>query len=255
MRRYRISLFAWLAVWFCAMVAAADDFRVETKVFGAKDKAPRSQNLTLFHAGYVYDYLPEPERVAVFDRAHGRFILLDPVRKLKVEIKTDDVLVFSKRFHAWAAKNQNAFMQFAADPQFEVKFTEDGDLTLASPYLTYTLETVPARSEERADQYREFCDWYARFNAMIHVGSTPPFPRLAVNRELATRTLVPTSVSLTIPAQPTLGVRAVSLRTEHHVSWRLLQRDLDKISETANHLAVFETVTLAEFQGDDLTKR
>ena len=57
---------------------AAEDFRIETKVYSGRDKSPVSQNVTLFQAGYVYDYMADPERVAVFDRAHGRFILLDP---------------------------------------------------------------------------------------------------------------------------------------------------------------------------------
>jgi hypothetical protein len=255
MRRFNVSLVGLLVATCLAPAAAADDFRIETKVFAAKDKAPRSQNVTLFQAGYVYDYLSDPQRVAVFDRIHGRFILLDPARKVKVEIKTNEVLDFSEKFHAWAASNSNAFMKFAADPEFEVKFTSGGDLTLANPHLTYRLETVPARTPDRAKQYREFCDWYARFNAMIHLGSTPPFPRLEVNRELAERSLVPTKVSLTIPAQTKLGVQAVSMRTEHHVSWRLLQRDLERIAGTADHLATFKPVDLAEFQRDDLTKR
>ena len=226
----------------------ADDFRIETKVYNGKEKAAVSQNVTLFQAGYVYDYLSDPERIAVFDRAHGRFIVLDPSRKMKVELKTDDVLVFSEKFHAWAAKSSNAFMKFAADPQFDVSLSEEGELTLASPHVTYKLETVTTPSSETAQQYREFSDWYARFNAMFNLGSTPPFPRLAVNKELATRGLVPTKVTLTIPAQATSGVRAVSMRTEHHVSWRLLQRDSERIAETANQLATFKTVDLAEFE-------
>jgi hypothetical protein len=237
-------------------LAIADDFRVETKVYADKGKDPVSHNETFFQAGYVYDYLlSDPKRVAVFDRVHGRFILLDPARKVKVEIKTNDVLVFSEKFHAWAAKNSNAFMKFAADPQFDVTFSEQGELKLASPHITYTLETVPAGTPQIAEQYREFCDWYARFNAMFHLGSTPPFPRLAVNKELAQRSLVPTQVSLTIPTQPTLGVRAVSMRAEHHLSWRLLQRDLEKIAETANQLAAFKAVALAEFQSSKVSKR
>jgi hypothetical protein len=70
-------------------------------------------------------------------------------------------------------------------------------LTLTSPHITYRLETVPARTAETVQQYREFSDWYARFNAMFNLGSTPPFPRLAVNKELARRGLVPTEVTLT----------------------------------------------------------
>jgi hypothetical protein len=146
-------------------------------------------------------------------------------------------------------------LKFAADPKFAVDFTSEGRLTLASPHLTYELETVPSDSADTAEQYREFSDWYARFNAMVYVGSTPPFPRLAVNKELAERSLVPTEVALNIPAQRMLGVRAVTLRTEHHVSWRLLPRDLEQISQTANQLAAFKTVDLREFQLEQVGQR
>ncbi len=183
----------------------AADFRIETKVYLGKDQNPVSHNETLFQAGCVYDYLSEPRRTTVFDRARGRFIVLDPARKMKVEIKTDEVLVFSERFHAWAAKSSNGFMKFAADPEFEVKLSPDGTLTLANEHLTYELETVPAESDQTALQYREFSDWYARFNAMIHLGATPPFPRLEVNKELAKNSLIPTEVTLTIPAQAHAG--------------------------------------------------
>jgi hypothetical protein len=192
--------------------------------------------------------------VAVFDRAHGRFILLDPDRKLKVEIKTDDVLVFAEKFHAWAAKSKNAFVKFSADPRFEVTCSDEGELTLASEHISYSAETMPAHSGQTAQQYREFCDWYARFNAMLNPGSTPPFARLEMNKELAERSLLPTAVTLTIPSQPVLGVRPVSLRSEHHVSWRLLPRDLERIAETANQLAAFKTVNLDEFQADSVSR-
>jgi hypothetical protein len=243
-----------IAICFASLARAAD-FRIETKVYVGKQPDPVSHNETLFQAGCVYDYLSDPQRTTVFDRARGRFIVLDPARKLKVEIKTEDVLVFSERFHAWAAKSTNGFMKFAADPEFEVKLSPDGTLTMANEHLTYELETVPAESKQTAQQYREFSDWYARFNAMIHLGSTPPFPRLEVNKELAKNSLIPTEVMLTIPAQRTLGVPAVSMRTEHHVSWRLLQRDIEKIGETANHLTTFTTVDLAEFEPDTVSKR
>ncbi len=255
MHTQRALLIGLLAALVWPLAAAADDFRIETKVFDGKEKKAASHNVTLFQAGCVYDYLTDPDRVAVFDRARGRFILLDPARKMKVEVKTDDVLIFSEKFHSWAAKSGSAYMKFAADPQFEVKLGEDGVLTLETPHLTYRVETVPAASDATSQQYREFSDWYARFNAMLNLGSPPPFPRLAVNKELAQRKLIPTEVSLTIPTQAGSGVRAVSMRSEHHVTARLLPRDLEKIAETANQLAAFKAVDLAEFEPDLVGKR
>jgi hypothetical protein len=238
--------------------ASADDFRIQTDVYAA-DNTAISQNTTLFRAGYVYDYLTHPpaksvDRVAVFDQQHGRFIVLDPARKEKAEIKTDDVLLFASKQQAYArAKSSNAFNKFAADPEFETDFSQDGELKMTSPHMTYQLKTLPASTPEAAAQYREFSDWYGRFNTMSNPGSTPPFARMAVNAELAKRGLVPTEVRLTVPKQR--GVEATALRSEHHVSWRLLPRDAERIEATATQLTTFKLVDFDQFERTGLTKR
>jgi hypothetical protein len=137
-------------------------------------------------------------------------------------------------------------MQFAADPDFKIDVAQNGDLTFSSQFITYELETVPANTPEAAQQYREFSDWYARFNAMATPGSTPPFPRMAVNDELFKRALLPTEVQLTIAATP--GVKAATLRSEHNVAWRLLPKDHKKIAETGHQLATFKPVDFDKFE-------
>lgn len=237
---------AVLACWLFGP-ARADDFRIETKVYVGKGKRPVSRNITLFRAGYVYDYLAVPERVAVFDQKHGRFIVLDPVRKLKAEIKITDVRKLIESLHELAAKSSFAAMRFAADPEFDVEFTEEGELTLSSPHVTYKLKTEPAATPEAARQYHEFSDWYARFNTMANRGSGPPFPRLVVNAELAKRGLVPLEVQR--------NTRSGSARAEHNVSWRLLDSDHRKIAETANQLATFKEVDFEDLQAPVVSKR
>ncbi len=254
-----VCMGTWSAACICT-ATLADDFRIQTDVYSGKSKLPVSQNTTLFRAGYVYDYLTNPQRatavdrVAVFDQSHGRFLLLEPARKLKAEVKTDDVLLFASKLQAAvSSRSSNAFTKFAVDPDFEIDFSQDGDLTLSSPHMTYRLKTIPAATPEAAAQYREFSDWYGRFNTMSHPGSTPPFARMAVNAELEKRGLVPSEVQLTIPAQS--GAKAASLRSEHHVSWRLLPRDVEKIEETAVQLTTFKLVDFDEFERTSLTKK
>ena len=105
--------------------------------------------------------------------------------------------------------------------------------------MTYKLQTMAAPTDTATQQYREFSDWYARFNAVANPGSTPPFPRLSVNAELAKRGVVPTEVQL--------QTRGLTARTEHYVTWRLLDSDHKRLAETANHLATFEEVDLGAF--------
>jgi hypothetical protein len=241
----RMVLAALIACWLSAVVA--DDFRIETKLYSGKSKDPLSQNTTLFQAGYVYDYLSDPARVAVFDQAHGRFIVLDPKRKLKAEIKTEEVQKLVDSLHDLAAKSSNAAMKFAADPHFDVTSTPDGELTFSSSHVTYRLKTAAAATAAAARQYHEFSDWYACFNTMAHPGSGPPFPRLVVNGELARLGLVPTEVHL--------STRSLSMRTEHGVTWRLLDSDHRRIAETANQLTTFKLVDFEDLQAPAVSKR
>jgi hypothetical protein len=242
-----------------AAISAAEDFRIQTNVYAGNNTTPVSKSLTLFRAGYVYDYLEgdDPamdDRIAIFDKAHGRFIVLDPARKVRAEVKTDDVLLFAGKLQAAVATHStHEFTRFAADPQFEVDFQPDGTLKLTSDVMTYKLTTMPARSPEAAAQFREFSDWYARFNTMAHPGSTPPFARMAVNAELAKQGVVPTEVHLSIPAQS--GMKAAELRSEHHVTWYLLPKDSKRIDATSDQLATFKEVHFDELQRQQTAKK
>lgn len=228
--------------------ARGEDFRIETKVFVAGEKDPLSQNVTLFRAGVVYDYLADPPRIAVFDKPHGRFVLLDTVKKQKTEINTEQVSTFCAELRNLAVSGPNRFLKFMGDPQFNPALDErTGELTMASEFVTYKVQTTPAKSPEIAHQVREFSDWYMRLNVMTNRGSMPPFARLAVNEELDNNTLIATQVEMTLAAQNRNNAKPIVMRSEHAVAWRLLARDLDRISETGNQLANFKTVSFTDF--------
>lgn len=245
---YQLAAAALLLAAGNAALAEPPQFRIETKLYNTKAKEAVSYNTTLFDAGIVYDYLftgpkqTSAYRVTVFDQQRGRFIVLDPAHKLKAEVKTEEVKLFADTCQAMAAKSSRAFTKFAAEPEFDLDFDEEGVLTLSSEFINYKLSTEPAGSAEAAQVYRDFSDWYARFNNMCSPGSTPPFPRMAVNDELARRTLVPTEVELSIPS------RSISMRSEHHVAWRLLPKDHRRIAGTAAELTTFKLIAFDKFQ-------
>jgi hypothetical protein len=194
----------------------------------------------------VFDYLSD-KTVAVFDKKRGRFLLLDPTRKVKTEVKTEELQRFCDELQERAAKEGNAYVKFLANPQFEVSIDEKtAELVLKSQHMTYRISTLKAESDEAAQQYREFSDWYARLNAMTN--HTPPFARLAVNEELHRRGLVATQVQLNIPQQILLAGHGVSLRSEHQIKWKLLKLDLDLVTETETQLDSFKPVSLEKFQ-------
>ena len=226
----------------------ADDFRIDSRVFAGKEPKPVSENTTLFHVGIVYDYIPE-KSTAVFDKPRGRFVLLDRQRKVKAEVTVAQLQTFCDRLQHLAAEDSNPFVRFVAEPHFDAAMgAEASELVLSSPQMTYRLKTTKAASPEASEQYREFSDWYARLNVMMNPGSTPPFPRLAVNDELCQRGLLAEQVQLTVPQQSALHRHTVELRSEHHIAWRLLQSDLDQINETTNELTSFKSIGLDEYR-------
>jgi len=230
-------------------LATAEDFRIDSKIYSGKGTEPISQSVTLFRAGIIYDYLVEPKRVAVFDKPRQRFILLDPERKLRTEIKTAEVARFMSELEQYATTHGNAFVKGMLDPKFAADMNEKtGELLLVGDSLTYRLDTIKPESSEVVQQYREFSDWYARLNAMTTPGVIPPFARFLVNEELAGRGLIPERVQLTIPPRVSTVGREISLRSEHHVTWRLIPKDFDEIAVTAQQLVTFSEVSFAEYR-------
>jgi hypothetical protein len=240
---------SWLLIAVLPLaVGQAEDFRIDSRVFAGKEPKPVSENTTLFHVGIVYDFIPD-KSVAVFDKPRGRFVLLDRQRHVKAEVTVAQLQKFCDRLQHMAAMDSNSFVRFVADPHFDAaKGDKPSELILSSPHMTYRLTTTKAESPEASRQYREFSDWYARLNVMMNPGSTPPFPRLAVNDELCQRGLLAEQVQLTVPQQSALHRHTVELRSEHHIAWRLLQTDLDQINETTNQLTTFKPIGLDEYR-------
>ncbi len=239
---------SWLLFALLPSASRADDFRIDSRVFAGKEPKAVSENTTLFHVGVVYDYIPE-KSTAVFDKPRGRFVLLDRQRHVKAEVTISQLQAFCDRLQHVAAEDSNPFVRFVAEPHFDVATGDKkNELVLSSPHMTYRLTTTKAQDPEACQQYREFSDWYARLNVMMNPGSTPPFPRLAVNQELYQRDLLAEQVQLTVPQQSALHRHTVELRSEHHIAWRLLQSDLDQINETTNELTTFKPIGLDEYR-------
>jgi len=231
------------------------DFRIETKIFVGDEAEPVSENLTLFHRGVVYDFLMAPEQIAVFRHsvtsAGGRFILLDPSRKLRSEISSEEIMTFLDGLQAWAATQDDPLLKFAADPNFKEVFDPvRGDLRLESDLMRYSLATDEPHDATAIELYHEFSDWYGRLGAVTHVGSLPPFPRLAVNASLARHHRIPRTVHLTIPARRPYRTNDVVMRAEHKVGWRLARRDQRRIEQVGEQLVQFKLVPYKEFQAE-----
>ena len=251
--------FPWTQVVFGLMFAAAAfrsgladglEFRVENKVFSGNRKEPQTQSTTIFCGGVVYDYLEKPAEITVFDKAHGRFVLLDPIRRVKTELTTEQVESLTLRLRDWASGQSDDFLQFLAAPKFEEQFDPDGaELTFDSPWMSYRLRTIPVEDAEMTRQYREFCDWSCRLNTRINPGSRPPFPRMIVNEALQRYGQFPQQVDLTIrPRKDGLLAKKITVRSEHQLIRRLLESDRGRVAQTDQFMAIFNPLSFDEYQ-------
>jgi hypothetical protein len=237
-------------VGFVSSPAAADDFRIETKVFVGKETEPASEDLTLFRGEQVYDFLDKPKEVTVFDKPRSRVILLDPARRVKTEVSMEHLMAFSDELRTLCGKQADPFWKFCAEPSFDQSLDgATGELVFASSFLTYRVATVKAGTDDIARQYKEFSDSYARLNAMTNPGSTPPFPRLKIDEALFLSHAVPQRVQLTIPTRSRFGGKPTIVRSEHGVNWRLLESDQQKIQEAEEYLVTFTQLPLERYLG------
>ncbi len=235
-------------------LAAEDGVRIESKVFFGNDKEPKAENTTIFHRGLVYDYLRNPaegrytSETIVLDLARGRFVLLDPKRRVRTELATQEVAALCENFRQWAQDQTDAFTKFLGDPKFEEVLEETtGELVLQSPWLTYRVATIETDSEAVLQQFREFTDWYARLNARLNPGYKLVLARLALNEALQKRRQLPREITLTVQSKKAFSFQKTVIRSEHQFIYHLVESDRDRIAQTGEFIAIFRPVDFTEY--------
>jgi len=228
-----------------AAVSMALDFRVETDLFIGTEKDPVGENLTLFAGGQVYDFLLSGSKeITIYDPARGQFKLLDTKRKLRSDISTQLLLEKVEATESLIAKGDDPFMRAVMKPKFDTKveeFEENGEtrvrITMTSKEITYKVVGAKPKHPEAIHAYRQFCDYFARFNS-VRLGGFPPGSRLALNEALAERGLVPIEIERTIVSPG----KKLEHRTRHLINYILSNQDLQKINAAGNYLAEFGAV-------------
>lgn len=248
----RLAICSLILVLGTFATARAEDFRIDTKVYLAEEKEPISQTVTLFQEGVVYDFLSEPKQIAIFRKVSsaesGTFILLDPVRQVRTDLTTEEILLYSRGLQDLATTHKDPLLKFSANPDFIEAFNErEKTLTLTNDRMKYRLLTIPC-TEVASQQYKEFSDWYVRAAARMHQGPILPFPRLMVNAALARHQVIPAEVHLEVPASP--GHQQLVVHSKHEVLFLLSQKDRQEIEKAKQYLAEYKKVDFKEFQGD-----
>lgn len=250
LRRQLNHLFA-TSFFLCSLVtlptdaSRAENFRIETKIYVGDEDKPASETTTLFQDGTVYDFLSNPTQTAVFCKPTAgkprRFILLHPGKRIRTEFDTEQLAGAMDKLRAWAGRQNDTFLQFAADPQFDETFNpEKNELVLASHLESYKVSTSSEEHAEALAEYREFLDWYARLNTLLQ-GTAPPEPRLRLNEALARHQVIPLKIELTRSGE------RKPLRAEHDFTWLLSRDDEKRIDDVSNALFGYRQVTNEEF--------
>ncbi len=235
------TLLAWPAV------AAADEFRILTKIYVGKEDQPSSQNVTIFRDGLVYDCMESPEEVAVFDGPRGRFILLSPPHRLRTEItfpllETRVASLQAELKKKTTDEGEGGLSAFLTAPRFdESAGAERGQTVFKSPYFHYAIKTDEARGESAAKQYADFVHWYTRLNA---VRNPAMLAREPINEWLTRGHRMPVEIELTTFKKGAFGGmnKLNSYRSHHNVAWALSVEDRKKLDDIDRWLVNFEQI-------------
>jgi len=240
------------------MPRAAVEMRVESELFAAAAPTPVARSLTLFRDGVAWDFLELPAadgkgpmrlaEIVLHDPARSRVVVIDVGRNTKTQVETARLERLSVSLAAWARGEDDRLVRWAGGPDFAAGLTEtDSTLELTGPRVRYAVSHLPA-DPRAAAVYRQFADTALLLRALLEPGGLPPFPRLALNRQLEAASAIPSEVTLEISSRRgSLGGRPDRFSCRHRVHPRLLAEDAARIDDAAARSAAARPVELAEF--------
>jgi hypothetical protein len=251
MVRFRFSLVLLASLAFCTAFeqSLSEDFRIDNVVFVGDEKKPSGESTTIFQGGLVYDCMKSPAETVVFDKATDRFVLLNLKRQTRTELSTSQLTPFVERLQTLAAKSNEPVVKFLAQPKFDEETNElVGLVTLSSPLVTYRIVLSPQKSPGVVEQYREFCDHYAKLNTILLPGSLPPFGRLKVDAVLAQHQATASSVTLNLTTGRAAKQQKTTIRSEHRLVCPLETSDLERTAKTRELMESLKLVSFEEYQ-------
>ncbi len=243
----------------------APTMRVESEVFEGDATEGVSRSLTLFDEDVAWDFLlPLADRdnaaaieVVLHDPARERLVVIDPVRGLKTTIALLRLERLGVSLATWARRSDDRLICWAGGPDFSEGMRQElGVVSLVGPRVRYRVEHEPAR-EDSARRYREFADAAILLRSLLHPGGIPPFPRLAINRQVASAGGIPATVTLetdprgSFAAGGIMGLGSRRLKSVHRVHAALLSEDRGRIAEAEELLATAKEVELAVYVKSD----
>ncbi|RMF95422.1 MAG: hypothetical protein D6741_11725 [Planctomycetota bacterium] len=246
----------WFLLIFCVAVGVSHvargiEFRVEHEIYVGTKQTPSTRGVTLFRGDLVYDFLESPQEIMVFDLKAERVVLLNPARREMTELEFDTVDKLIAEMVTWASKQDDPYLQFLADPVFEMKTENDGATWIFDTrWLTYEFDTVEADSKETLTRYWTFSDLSAKVNPLLSPGSRPPLLRLEINKKLRSAKRLPVAVRLREKPKNLLDFLPRRPRTvfaKHQFSDSLSVADKERIRQVEEYRRIFRSVPFNEY--------
>jgi hypothetical protein len=230
----------------------AQEFRLDSQVYSGDSTEPVSQNVTLFSPKLVCDFLmsndvdPKPIEIVVFDTRQKLIVLLDPVRKMRVEIPDLQLMKLTDALRRETLQNDRA--KFLVNDQYE----EDSDLsgnwfTLTSPTIQYRIKGNRPQDETIIPAYLDFLDHFTRLSSS-DPKRIPPFPRMRLNRTIKSLGWIPSEVQITVNKNE-LFRESFKATSKHSVTNGLTSSDREMINNAKELWTEFSAVDLTEYRG------
>ncbi len=236
-----VILFGFL---ICQNNISAQDYRIYTHVLDHRDMdangKPKvvARSLTIWHAGKVYDYMVNVDELVIYDPFQQRFTIISSQHNMACTLDFSELKQHQKVARRQAKEyleelsesnetRQAELIAFQLDPQFEIEYRpEDHHLACKSPYLSYVADAIPAPNKDTARAFRQYADWSAQLNFVLHGKSLMPAARLRLNEELEKHDLIPVKVTLSLADSANSKLSA-----EHAINWELGKHDRFRITE------------------------
>ncbi len=231
----------------------ADQFRMKTSVYQEGRREPLSINWTVFSEQGIYDFRyddkqPKPSEITIYEPVTGGFQLLDVRQRIQTAISKHDLMVFIARLKAQATDPAQTHLALFVNPEITVTADEDSgsEFTVASEKLTYHAKGIAPKLPAMVATYRGYADKTSQLNTTR--GRLPTvFIRARVNQELATRQLIPDTITLKLLA--TRDGKSVPLiyRSRHDTAVELSGEDQKRLQSAKQYLQEFRKVSFAEY--------
>jgi hypothetical protein len=232
--------------------ANGQEFRIESTVYTADSNLPVSQNTTLFSQGLVYDFQlsddaqPKPLEIVIFDTRSRTIVLLDPIRKIRLEMPDLQLLKIVNGVRRETVQDKRS--SFLVDDAFQ----EDIDwstnwVTLTSPQIEYRFRGSQPKDVSVIAQYNDFLD---NFTMLIASDPTkiPPFARMKLNQSITRLGWIPLEVQISVK-QNSLFRQAFNATSKHVIIHQLSDEARTKIATAKQQWMQFKPVELREYRG------